>query len=127
MRQYRGKTKDGLWVYGYLFKVWEKAYILWGTTNDIPDMLEVIPETIGQPIGLKDKDGKDLGWWEGDLFLFNAGNYKIVKDMGCFWFIRDFLNQSVTHRYLCYKVLSWPELPVKIGNIHENLTPEEKK
>ena len=43
---FRGKRKDnGEWIEGYLFKTWDKTYILWGTTNDIPNMIEVIPET----------------------------------------------------------------------------------
>ncbi|KKK63651.1 hypothetical protein LCGC14_2992160, partial [marine sediment metagenome] len=30
-------------------------------------IIEVIPGTVGQYPGLKDKNGKDLDWWEGDL------------------------------------------------------------
>ena len=26
----------GEWIEGYSFKSWDKCYILWGTTNDIP-------------------------------------------------------------------------------------------
>ena len=44
---YKAKRKDnGKWIEGYLFCIWEKAYILWGTTNGIPNMVEVDPETI---------------------------------------------------------------------------------
>ena len=46
MKHFRGLTKDGKMVYGYLFKSWETTYILWGTTNGIPDMTEVIPESV---------------------------------------------------------------------------------
>ncbi|KKL45843.1 hypothetical protein LCGC14_2351600 [marine sediment metagenome] len=66
MRKYRGKRVDnGEWTYGYYFKIWEQTYILWGTTNDIPNMEEVDPKTVGQSIGLNDKIGQEL--WEGDI------------------------------------------------------------
>ena len=59
--KFRGKRIDnGEWIYGYYFKSWEKAYILWGTTNDIPNKIEVIPETVGQFTGLKDKNGVEI-------------------------------------------------------------------
>jgi len=46
--KFRGKTKNtGDWVQGYLFEHWEKSYILWGTTNGVPNMHEVDPKTVG--------------------------------------------------------------------------------
>ena len=51
--EFRGKRRDGKgdWTYGYFFQIWERTYILWGTTNDIPNMLEVIPETVEFNVG----------------------------------------------------------------------------
>lgn len=63
---FKAKRKDnGEWVQGYLYGIWEKRYILWGMTNDIPDMIEVDPSTVCQCTGLKDKNGKRI--WENDI------------------------------------------------------------
>lgn len=58
---YRAKRKDdGKWIEGYFYKIWDKAFILWGMTGDTPNMEEVIPESIGQFTGLIDKNGKKI-------------------------------------------------------------------
>ena len=63
---YRAKRIDnGEWTYGYLYGIWERKYILWGMTNNLPDMTEIEPSTICQCTGLKDDDGKKI--FEGDI------------------------------------------------------------
>ena len=65
---YRAKrTDNGEWVEGYLYGIWERRYILWGMTNDVPDMIEVDQSTICQCTGLRDKNGKLI--WENDIMV----------------------------------------------------------
>lgn len=70
---FRGKRKDnGEWIQGYLYGIWERRYILWGMTNDIPNMVEVEPSTICQCAGLRDKNGKLI--WEHDILSGHIDN-----------------------------------------------------
>ena len=63
---FRAKRMDnGEWTYGYLYGIWERKYILWGMTNDVPNMTEVAPSTICQCTGLRGEDGKKI--FEGDI------------------------------------------------------------
>ena len=120
---FKGKRLDnGVWVQGYLFGIWEKRYILWGMTNDIPNMIEVDPTTICQCTGLKDKNGKLI--WENDVVGFwdtySTENGQAEMDcIGKVVWDDETISFQVTNRLSAesYEVLD--ECSV-IGNIFDN-------
>lgn len=112
---FRGKRLDnGEWVQGYLFIIWERAYILWGTTNGAPDMIDVDPSTVGQYTGLTDKNGKKI--FEGDVLeiVGEAAECIFKSDL------RFSVEYKTTGENACgYSLPDCIEYEV-IGNIHDN-------
>lgn len=76
------RVDDGEWIQGYLYGIWEKRYILWGMTNDIPNMVEVDPSTICQCTGLKDKNSNLI--WENDIVDFLEHKGLVKYECGSF-------------------------------------------
>ena len=106
--KFRGKRIDnGEWIYGYLFQVREDAYILWGTTNGIPNMIKVDSKTVGQFTGLKDKNGKEI--YKGDWIKGKCREGLVVFKKGSFHCYDEILCESLEEDNC--------EI---IGNIHEN-------
>ena len=116
------RLDNGEWVQGYLYGILEKKYILWGMTNDIPNMIEVDPTTICQCTGLKDKNGKLI--WENDIASYSdliTGDKKII----CIeWnkmqasFVRKYRSpMGLQYIYIDKYIASRMEI---IGNIFDN-------
>lgn len=130
MRQYRGLTKEGKWVYGWYqrtdpstpdkikhyiidcFGITSTALVLAHTISDLPGYYEVIPESVGQFTGRKDKHKAEL--YQDDIVRKHHKNYRIVWNDKGFWEL-----QRPSDWWLAlYKVDS--EKLERIGNIHQN-------
>lgn len=110
------RIDNGEWVQGYLYGIWEKRYILWGMTNDVPDMIEVDPSTICQCTGLKEKNGNLI--WENDIVKFKrsddkefVGEISYVEHYGAFFVIHSGCSDNQLYAFGDYEV---------IGNIFDN-------
>ena len=122
---FRGMNENKQMIEGYFFQIWEECFILWGTTNGVPNMTKVDPATVGQFTGLCDKNGVKI--FEGDVVTYPDGD-------GGYEYCDETINSGVvtwgdesalfyiTNNYSAEFPDMWDrvdEMEV-IGNIHDN-------
>ena len=115
---FRGKRIDnGEWTEGYLFKSWNRTFLLWRMTGDVPNMVEVKPQIVGQFTGLTDKNGKKI--FEGDIvkfshLVFNESRIGVISyEMNVTGFV---LRHKGGYSWIVYP----NEFYEVIGNIYDN-------
>jgi hypothetical protein len=142
MRKYRGKTKDGKWVYGYVFEsIPGRPYIIqphskivsllqldYGLTisPSLEQICEVIPSTVGQQTGLTDKHGVDV--YEGTRFRgMDSGTvYTVVFREGEYILTYECTSPPDKDRHHCGLRYALHNLALeRISNIHD--TPEKEQ
>ena len=115
-------------IEGYFFQSWKECFILWGTTNGVPNMTKIDPATIGQYVFLEDTKDKKI--FTGDILKDPDREDMYVIDFigggfGLFT-MKEYLDLKHRHTVILWDGLSEPQTACfvtqnlqVISNIHD--------
>jgi len=83
--EFRGKTKDGKWVYGFFQTLIERGKKCCFILSQLPNSSKLFPycvdcETVGEYTGFKDRNNKKI--YENDVVKTPLGSGRVIMYLG---------------------------------------------